>query len=95
MILVKLHEEGNLLAICDANLVGKKFEEKELQLDINERFYGGEEMEEDKILQKIVKAKSINIVGKESINFAERNNIITKDKIIIIDKIPHAQVFEV
>ncbi|MEA3378762.1 MAG: DUF424 family protein [Nanoarchaeota archaeon] len=93
MIIVKIHDGGKVLAICDKSLIGKKFEEKGLCLDVNENFYGGEAMDEKRILNFVDSAKTINIVGKESIKFALNKKIISKGHIIEINKVPHAQVF--
>jgi hypothetical protein len=94
MILVKKHQDG-ILAICDADLIGKKFEHDLLQLDVTERFYKGDEMETEDILRLAEDADCINIVGDESIDFALKNNLIEKEHIIYIADIPHAQVFKI
>lgn len=94
MILVKVHDGGRIVAICDSDLIGKKFEEDLLQLDITERFYKGEKMDKDKILSLAADAQSLNIVGEESIKFAIENNLISEDHIIYIKGVPHAQMFE-
>jgi hypothetical protein len=40
---VKIHKTENkdIVAVCDEDLLGKKFEEKELILDVSEEFYKG------------------------------------------------------
>ncbi|HLC62906.1 MAG TPA: DUF424 family protein [Candidatus Nanoarchaeia archaeon] len=93
MILIKIHNSGasRLISICDSDLIGKKFEQGNKQLDITERFYKGEEMSEEKIFSLLETCSSLNVVGKESIQFALKNKIIHKDLIIIIQGIPHAQ----
>lgn len=89
---IKIHktQERKIISICDEDLIGKKFEEKDLHLDVSEHFYKGEKLPEDKILKEIQDADYINIVGKNSINFAIKNKLILKENIIKIQKIPHA-----
>tara|TARA_Y100000310_G_C20064389_1_gene526475 strand:- start:147 stop:434 length:288 start_codon:yes stop_codon:yes gene_type:complete len=92
MIFVKehLHNERQLLSICDGNLIGKVFEEDKKVLNISKSFYQGEPMFEKDILKLIKEGTLLNIVGEESINFALKNNLIKKDGIIKIKNIPHA-----
>jgi len=89
---IKIHEtqERKIISICDEDLIGKTFEEKDLQLKVSERFYKGEKLSEEKILEEIKSADYINLVGKNSINFAIKNKLILKENIIKIQNIPHA-----
>jgi uncharacterized protein len=72
MLFIKVHKSyRNVVAICDSDLIGKHFEQEELQLDLKESFYKGEKYSEDQAL-KIIKdyAKedvTFNIVGKKAI----------------------------
>ena len=93
MILVKVHktEDRIILCLCDKDLIGKKFEDKEFILDVSERFYNGKEIDKD-IKKMIENANIINVVGKESIKFLIDNKIINKDGIKKIAGVPHAQV---
>ncbi len=93
MILVKIHETKirNVTAVCDANLIGKKFEENGLQLEITERFYKGVELPEEKLIAVLRNAEILNIVGDESVSLAINVGIIYKENIIKIAGIPHAQ----
>ncbi len=92
---VKIHETENkdIVAVCDEDLIGKKFEEKELILDVSEEFYKGEKMDEKRTLEIMKKADILNIVGEKSIDLASKNDIVSKMNIIKIKGIPHAQVF--
>lgn len=90
---VKIHESGSkVLAVCDKELIGKKFEENDLCLDVSERFYKGEEVSDEKALNLIKEYDNVNIVGKKSVNLALKNNLINKENIIKIKGVPHAQI---
>ena len=74
---IKIHKSHNIrpvVAICDSELFGKKFEEGIRQLDVRENFYKGEEMEKEDIIKMIkrqnIEDASFNIVGRESIQIA-------------------------
>ena len=91
-ILIKVHESsGNrILAVADKELIGKRFEEGDMCLDITERFYKGEEKTEEEIIKAMKDAANINIVGKKSIALGIKSGIITEDSVIKINGVPHA-----
>ncbi len=72
-------------------MIGKKFEENNLQLDLTSNFYKGEEKNEKEIVDCMKGSCLVNIVGEKSINLAIKLGIIDKDKIIKIKNIPHVQ----
>ncbi len=77
--------------MCDNELIGQRFEEKNLQLDLSSKFYNGEEKSEDELVKLVLGAYIANIVGEKSIAFALKLGIIEKNSIIRIKNIPHAQ----
>ena len=93
-MIAKIHknQQGQtILALCDKELLGKKFTEKDLQLDLTGDFYNGEEKTEQEILNLIKDIYIINAVGKNCIDFLLKNKLIEKQHIITINSIPHAQ----
>ena len=84
------------MAICDKELIGKKFEEGILQLDIKENFFKGRECtkEEASEIMKDMKLEdsTFNIVGEKSINLALEVGIIRKEGVRKINGIPFALV---
>lgn len=94
-MLVKIHEAyRKIIAICDSELIGKKFERDNLQLDVKEGFFGGKDLKEPQVLAIIEDGKKedacFNIVGKESIKTAIKAGIVSENSIIKIQGIPHA-----
>lgn len=93
MILKKHNSpQGIVLALCDKNILGKKFETEDFQLDLSSNFYQGEEKTEEEIKTEIKKAYIINICGEKSINFAKKENLVSNSQIKIIQQIPYAQI---
>lgn len=93
-MIVKIHKGADgkkVIAVCDSDLVGKKFEEGDLQLDISNSFYGGEEKNEEDMTKELKQPCSVNIVGEKSIKFFVDKGLIDEESIIKIKKIPHAQ----
>ncbi len=96
MIYLKINktEQNEIVAICDENLIGRKFSENKLKLNITERFYKGELMKDEDVIKILRNARNLNITGKESIKLAIKAGIIDKENIIKIQNIPHAIVFK-
>jgi len=93
MIVKKHLNDGRLvLAVCDSGLLGKKFAEGNRQLDLTSSFYKGEEVDEKEIERLMKEAYMINLVGEKSVKLGIKSKLIDKDCVIVIAKIPHAQI---
>ena len=97
MYFFKIHRAyRDIVAICDSNLIGKRFEEGKFQLDVKENFFKGEEVSEDRIIEIIndmsMEDATFNIIGKNSTNTALKTGLITEEGIKEISGIPFALV---
>ena len=93
-MIVKVHrtsEGRKIISICDKEIIGEKFHEKNLQLDLSSDFYEGEEKTEDEIKKLVEGGYILNIAGEKSVGFCLKQGWISKNNIIRIKKIPHAQ----
>lgn len=92
-MIVKIHkrEDRTVVAVCDSDLVGRKFEEGDKQLDLTSDFYKGEERDDKEVGDIIRNADILNLVGENSVKLGLQEEVITKDHIITIAGIPHAQ----
>jgi len=93
MILVKIHQ--GVVAVCDKDLIGKTVSDEDSEIEVTERFYGGEEKSEEELLKILQDAQNVNILGKESIEFLLEHKLISKENIIYIGDVPHTQIVEV
>ena len=94
-MLAKIHKnpEGRtVLALCDKELLRKKFVEADLQLDLTSEFYQGEEKSLDEIKEMIKQANHINAVGERAVKFLKDENLVDDENIVIIAGVPHAEV---
>ncbi|HLC86792.1 MAG TPA: DUF424 family protein [Candidatus Nanoarchaeia archaeon] len=86
----------DVVAICDSDLLGKKFEDNNFQLDLKESFYKGKEVNGKELIGIIEKMigedATFNIVGEESIKIALKIGIINKNGIKEIQGVPFALV---
>lgn len=92
-MIVKIHkrDDRTVVAVCDSDLLGRKFEEGERQLDLSGDFYKGEEMDDKEVGDLIRNADIVNLVGPEAVKIGLQEEVITKDHVITIAGIPHAQ----
>jgi len=86
----------DVVAICDSELLGKKFEQGKFQLDVKENFFKGDEVDEDKAIEiiKIMEKEdaTFNIIGKRAVDTALKAGIIDKEGIKEIQGVPFALV---
>ena len=75
MHFIKIHKSYRIVvAVCDSNLIGKKFEEGKRQLDLRENFYKGEEIDTKNLMKLLhhysIEDATFNIVGENSVKAA-------------------------
>lgn len=94
MFYYKIHRSAGkiMLAACDEEILGRRFEDGGLVLDIKKEFYGGGKIG-DEIIELFQKADIINMAGSEIISLAKKEEWISEKGIIKIKGIPHAQIF--
>jgi hypothetical protein len=86
----------DIVAVCDKELLGKRFEEGQFQLDVKESFFGGEEISVEELIylmQDMSKEDAtFNLVGEKTIDTAIKAGIISSDGVAEIAGIPFALV---
>jgi hypothetical protein len=86
----------DVVAICDKELIGKRFEEGGFQLDMKENFFSGKEHSEEEIIEvmqdMIKEDATFNIVGEKSVKAGLKAGIITEEGIKEIQGVPFALV---
>ncbi|MGY4884566.1 MAG: DUF424 family protein [Nanobdellota archaeon] len=86
----------DVVAVCDKELIGKRFEDGMFQLDVKESFFKGRESSKEEVIEIMRDMKledsTFNIVGEKSIQAALESRIINKGSIGKIQGIPFALV---
>ncbi|BEP18011.1 DUF424 domain-containing protein [Pyrofollis japonicus] len=97
LVYMKIHEaQGEkIIAICDKDLLGKRFSENNLVLDVNKYFYGGILVPLSVAMEKAEEATILNLVGINTINAAIKRKLVHPDAVIKIAGVPHAQAVKV
>lgn len=97
MIYINLIGEGEekVLAACDEELLGKKFCEGDLKLEVSRDFYGGELVEVDVFANLLKNVRIANLCGKHTIKKAIELGLVSKNSVIVIQGVPHAQMLKI
>ncbi len=96
-IYMKKYDTGGhlVVAVCDADIIGKKFKEGNLVLKLDECFYKGDETSENDVKNALSLATIANISGENAIACAVECGCIDPDTVIYIEGIPHAQMVQI
>lgn len=94
---IKIHKAYRIIvAICDSEIIGKKFEQENRILDIRENFYKGEEKSEQELVEMMkdlaMEDATFNIAGEKSCECALKAGIISKEGIKKVQGVPFALV---
>lgn len=92
-MIVKTHDTKNgvIVAVVDDELLGNKFEDNELQLDLSSNYYKGEQKTNEETGDLIRNAYGVNLVGEKIIALAIEEGILDKSMIKKIANIPYYQ----
>jgi len=81
-----------LVVVCDPELLGKKFKQGELKLEVKESFYRGTEASVEECLAALREATIANLVGS-IVWHAVKVGIIERANVFKIQNVLHAQLF--
>jgi hypothetical protein len=93
---LKIHHslsEGDVVAVCDRELINTTISHGEMKLCITESFYGDQQVNEEEVRKVLARADNANIIGKRSIALAIDMGLISPSACIMIGDIPHAMIF--
>jgi len=93
---LKVHHSpglGDVVAVCDRELLNTTISHGKLSVQITEAFYGNCPASEDMVIAALKKADNINLMGRRSVGIAIAMGLITQSGCIMIGEIPHAQVY--
>jgi len=83
-----------LLAICDAELLGKTLQDGEIVFEVREEFYKGVKTNIEEALDLIEQSTVINMVGRNIVKRAIEKGVVHSDAVLKISGVPHAQIIK-
>ena len=87
------YQKNMMLNICDAELLGKKITQDELNMHISESYYGERFVEKEEARDLLKQSSIINMVGKETISLSIELGVGSENGIKTISDIPFLIVF--
>jgi len=88
------HNDGLMLNICDADLLGKTLNRDNFTLKISEKYYAEKVVDKEEAKDLLKRSNSINMVGKEIISLSVNIGIGSQEGVKEIDGIPFLLVFK-
>ncbi len=85
-------EEGLLVSVCDPDVMGETFESGAVSLTVDEEFYGGEEADEEAVVESLAKCTTANLVGEESVALAIEHGFVDEENVLDLGGTRHAQL---
>lgn len=100
MFRLKVHASGDktIVAVCDSDILGHIFEEKERILDVDKDFFSGKNMllkDIEKIAETIHASNTSNIIGNRIVAELVKNGAIKTQSVKEICGVKYAMVFRV
>ncbi len=81
-----------VVAACDSELLGKKYREGQIKLEVSS-FYEGALIDEEALPNFLKDATIVNLVGERSVACAADQGYIDPDCVMKIEGVPHVQIF--
>ncbi len=88
------YQHNRMLNICDADLVGRTFNESDLAINISKSYFAEQIVEEREAENLLRNASIINMVGEKTVALSVKMGIGSSKGIKKIDGIPFLLVFK-
>ena len=87
-----IRDNDKLVAACDAEIAGKIFEEENVSINVRENFYCDKKCDEKELVDMMRSSTMLNLVGNKCVQVAIDNGLISKENVLNISGVMHAQV---
>jgi hypothetical protein len=84
-------EQGLLVTACDQDVLGETFEEGDVSITVTEDFYGGESVDEERVVESLARATVANLVGRDVVELAIDAGYVDEANVLEVDTTLHAQ----
>lgn len=93
-VYIKLRKIGGnvLLAVCDAEILGRTLREGKIVFRITEEFYRGAKVTIEEAVAMIENSTIVNLVGKNIVGKAIESGYVHPEAVLNIEGVPHAQI---
>lgn len=94
---LKIHRSpdlGDVVAVCDRELLNTTITHGELSVRVSEGFYGTALADEAAVSEALRTGANINLMGERAVAVAVKMGLITRADCIMIGDVPHAQIYQ-
>jgi hypothetical protein len=95
---LKVHrapDGSTVVAVCDHDLLDRKLRQGDLELHVNEYFYGNTPADEGDVTRAIREGDHINLIGEQAVGIAISLGLVERSGCLVIEGVPHAQIIRV
>ena len=91
---MNLRKIGNtvLLAICDAEILGKTLREGKIVFHVKEEFYKGARVSIEEAIAVMENSTIVNMIGKNVVQRAIEKGYVHPEAVLNVEGTPHAQI---
>ncbi|SDJ22187.1 hypothetical protein SAMN05216226_101199 [Halovenus aranensis] len=84
--------KGQLVSVCDADVLGEEFENDEVSLTVDPEFYDGDPADEGTVVQSLANCTVANLVGTSAVALAVEHGFIEEENVLDLGGTRHAQL---
>jgi hypothetical protein len=95
---LKVHrapDSGEVVAVCDRELLNTTIVHGEVTIRISEGFYGNRPAREEEVRLALRNAANINQMGERCVALAVEMGLVERSGCMMLGTVPHAQVFRI
>ena len=91
---LKTYQQGRetLIAVCDSDILGEKFKEGHLCIEVSPDFFGEEKATGFEVEMALEQATMANFVGCKAVEHAIRLGYVERENVLTIDGVLYAQM---
>jgi hypothetical protein len=97
LMYLKVHHtpQGEVVAVCDADLLNTTLSHGDVRIAITGAFYGTEQATEEEVRAALKNACNANLMGKKATGIAISMGLITEKGCLCVGGVPHALIITV
>ena len=94
---MNIKKTGNrvLLAVCDAEIIGRTLRKGKVVFHVKEEFYKGTKASIGDAIALIGNSSIVNLIGKNIVQKAIEKGYVHPEAVLNIEGVPHAQIVKI
>jgi hypothetical protein len=95
---MKIHRtprQGDIVAVCDQELLNRTLEWNGLSVPVSEHFYGTDLATDEEVCAAMRMAMCVNLMGTKAFACAKKLNLVDEGGCLMLGDVPHAQIYRI